>query len=132
MMIRPLSRRALGLMSFAGVAAFTLRAEARQDFNAAAFQQAQAAGRTVIIEVTAPWCPTCRAQKPIIDSLMQSDQFRGALLMSIDFDSQRALLQRFNVRAQSTLIVFKGSEERARSTGETDANAIRALFARGL
>lgn len=126
------SRRALGSMTLAGIAAFAVRAEARQNFDSAAFQQAQAAGRTIILEVTAPWCPTCRAQRPIIDALMQIDPFRGAVLMSIDFDSQRALLQRFNVRAQSTLIVFKGNEERARSTGETDANAIRALFARGL
>jgi thiol-disulfide isomerase/thioredoxin len=129
---RLVSRRTLGLLSLGGVAALATSAQARQNFDDTAFRQAQSAGRTIFIEVSAPWCPVCRAQQPIINSLMQTDQFRNAVLFNIDFDSQRELLRRFNVRQQSTLIVFKGGEERARSTGDTDPGAIRTLFARGL
>ncbi|MGA8990125.1 MAG: hypothetical protein WB500_07050 [Rhodoplanes sp.] len=41
------------------------------------------------------------------------------------------LLQRLQVRAQSTLIVYKGPKEVARSIAETDHRRLRALIAKG-
>jgi thiol-disulfide isomerase/thioredoxin len=38
-------------------------------FDASAFEVAQAAGKPVLVEVTAPWPPTCKAQKPILEKL---------------------------------------------------------------
>ena len=36
-----------------------LDALARQPFDAKAFEQAQAGGKTVLIDVYASWCPVC-------------------------------------------------------------------------
>ncbi len=36
-------------------------------FTLDAFEKAKASGKSIVVEVTAPWCPTCKAQAPIID-----------------------------------------------------------------
>ena len=93
-------------------------------FDGKAFEAAQASGKPVLLEITAPWCPTCRAQKPILEKLGAEQKFAPIVAFTIDFDSQKDLLRKFNVRAQSTLISFKGKQEVARSTGETTEAAI--------
>jgi thioredoxin 1 len=94
-------------------------------FDASAFEAAQPTGKPVLVEVTAPWGSTCRAQKPILERLGTKQKF-SSIAFTIDFDSQKDLLRKFNVRMQSTLISFKGKREVARSTGETSEPAIEA------
>ena len=84
--------------------ALPLAARAAQSFDGKAFGDAQAAGKSILVEVTAPWCPTCAKQKPIIDGL-EADKPR-LMVFNIDFDSAKDLLKRFGVQYQSTLIVF--------------------------
>ena len=104
----------------------------RAPWTDAAFRAAQAAGRPILIEVTAPWCPTCRAQKPHVDAVAADPRMREAVLLSIDFDSQKDALRSLSVRTQSTLIAFNGTQERGRATGITDGAAIRELLLRAL
>lgn len=97
-------------------------------FDAAAFQAAQAAGKPIMVEVHAPWCPVCTKQKPIIDALKKTPEMSDLIIFTVDFDSQKDLLRQFNVQKQSTLIVFNGKAEKARSTGVTDPAEIRSLL----
>ncbi len=128
-----LTRRTLAIFAaLPAIAALPAAAAERQAFSDAVFDAAQAAGRPILIEVTAPWCPTCRAQKPHVDAIAADPRMREAVLLSIDFDSQKDALRRLNVRSQSTLIALRGREERGRSTGVTDGAAIRALLLRAL
>lgn len=128
-----LTRRKLAVLAaMPAVIALPAAAAQRQPFTDAAFEAAQAAGRPILIEVTAPWCPTCRAQKPHVDAVAADPRMREAVLLSIDFDSQKEALRRLNVQRQSTLIALRGREERGRATGITDAAAIRDLLLRAL
>jgi thiol-disulfide isomerase/thioredoxin len=97
-------------------------------FTPAAFDAAQAAGKSIVVEVTAPWCPTCKAQAPIVKSLMDKPDMKGVMLLTVDFDSQKDVVQKLGVRQQSTLIAFKGKAETARSTGDTTPAGIEKLF----
>jgi thiol-disulfide isomerase/thioredoxin len=81
------------------------------------------------VEVTAPWCPVCKAQAPILSRLKGETRFKDLASFTIDFDSQKDLLKKFNVQKQSTLIVFKGKQESGRSTGDTNAGSIERLLA---
>jgi thioredoxin len=100
-----------------------------QPYDAKAFHAAQAAGDTILVHVTAPWCPTCKAQRPIVESI---EKERPSLVVyDVDFDTAKDVLRQFRVQSQSTLIVFKGPKEVARSTGDTDPARLRALVARG-
>jgi thioredoxin-like negative regulator of GroEL len=90
------------------------------------------AGCSVIVEVTAPRCPTCRAQRPHVDATLAAPDMAQALLLAVDFDSQKDALRRLGVRSQSTLIAFKGMEEHGRATGITDPAQFRDLLRRAL
>ena len=103
----------------------TLAADANA-FNAKAFEAAQATGKPILVEITAPWCPTCRAQKPILSELFQRSKFKDLVTFEIDFDTQKDLLRTFKVQSQSTLISFHGTKEVDRSVGETRASVIEA------
>ena len=101
-------------------------------YSQAEFDTAQAAGRPILVEVTAPWCPTCKAQAPILSRLKQDPKFKGLVTFEIDFDSQKDALRKLNVQKQSTLIVFKGKAEVGRSTGDTNAGSIAALLGKAI
>ena len=105
---------------------------AERPFNEAEFDAAQRAGKPVLIAVHADWCPTCRVQEEALWELLARKQFAGISVFRVDFDLQKAALKRFGVRAQSTLIVFKGKKEVARSIAQTDKEAIAADLAKSL
>ena len=104
----------------------------RAPFEAQAFAAAQAAGKPVLVEVTAPWCPTCKAQQPILAELEAAPEHAGLAVFEVDFDSQKDALRALGAQQQSTLIVFKGSEEVGRSVGDTNRDSIAALLAKTL
>ncbi len=126
-----LTKRQL-LTGFACAAALALVSPAfamdKQPFDAKAFEAAQTAGRPILIDVSAPWCPTCKAQAPILQKLTADPKFKNLAVFVVDFDSRKDVLRDFNVRTQSTLIVFKGKQEAGRSTGDTNAASIAALL----
>ena len=103
-------------------------ATAPQPFDDAAFADAQKAGKPIFIAIHASWCPTCKAQKPILSELMAAPKFKELVYFTIDFDSQKDLVRRFGARMQSTLISFKGGMEQGRSVGDTNSGSIAALL----
>jgi len=131
-----LNRRYVFGAVLAIAAAFSLSlfacAKDKTPFDQTAFEAAQTAGKPILIEVTASWCPTCKAQAPILSRLKSKPRFKELISFNIDFDTQKALLRKFGVRTQSTLIVFKGKQETGRSTGDTDPISIEALLAKAI
>ena len=129
-MFGPMNRRVALALVFAASAGAALAQSAAPavKYTQAAFDAAQAAGKPIVVEVTAPWCPTCKAQAPIVNSLMAKPEMKGVMLMTVDFDSQKDVLQKLKVSQQSTLIAFKGKTETARSTGDTTQAGIEKLF----
>ena len=96
-------------------------------FQQPAFEQAQKAGKPILVEIDASWCPTCAQQRPIIAKLQADPAFADLVVMKVDFDAQKDVVRAMGAQMQSTLIAFHGSTERGRSAGVTDAAAIRAL-----
>ena len=130
-----LSRRSmLILAAFATSAVLIVPALAAspKPFNAQAFAEAQTAGRPILIAVHASWCPTCKAQTPILGQLTDAPKFKSLAYFVVDFDSQKDLVQRFGARMQSTLIAFKGASEVGRSVGDTNRTSIAALLDKAL
>jgi thioredoxin 1 len=107
----------------------SLAAQAGQAFNTKAFQQAQTAGNTILVDVTASWCPTCKQQRPIVQEIEKERP--NLVVYEVDFDTAKDVLRRFHVQYQSTLIVFRGANEVDRSTGETEPTRIRELIEKG-
>ncbi len=101
-------------------------------YDAQAFEAAQGEGRPILVQISAPWCPICRAQKPILAALSADPRFKALAVFTIDFDTQRDLVRRFGAQMQSTLIVYKGKTEVARSVGETQPEWIEQLLEKAL
>lgn len=101
-------------------------------FTAEAFKAAQASGSPILIEIHADWCPTCKAQKPILDKLAAEPKFKELKIFRVDFDSMKPQVREFGANMQSTLIVFKGAAEKGRSVGETAEASIAALLDKSL
>jgi thioredoxin 1 len=126
-----LSRRGL-LASFALLASIGAAVAAELPFSQEAFTAAQKAGKPIVVHVYAPWCPTCRAQEPIVQKLESDPKFAGVDAFRVDFDGQKDALKALKANRQSTLIVFKGEKEVGRSVGETSPKAIADLFDKAL
>lgn len=97
-------------------------------FDRARFEQAQAAGRPVVVYFHADWCPVCRVQKPIVDRLAAEPQLKPVTIFVANYDTETALEKTLKVTQQSTFVVFKHGHEVDRSTGQTQAPAIRAIL----
>ena len=107
-------------------------AETVPTFDAKAFADAQKAGRPILVAIHASWCPTCKAQAPILSELRADPKFKDLAYFVIDFDSQKDLVNRFGARMQSTLITFKGDKEEGRSVGDTKRDSIYALVGKSI
>ncbi len=101
-------------------------------YSQAAFDAAMKAGKPILIDVSAPWCPTCKAQAPILSDLAKQSRFKNLVVFNVDFDSQKDALRGLKAQQQSTLIVFKGGTEMGRSVGDTNKASIEALLARAI
>ena len=101
-------------------------------YDQKAFEAAQASNLPILLDVSAPWCPTCKAQKPILEKLTADPAYKELKVFEIDFDSQKDLLRTLRVQSQSTLIVYKGKVEEGRSTGDTAEASIGALLHKSL
>ena len=99
-------------------------------FTQAAFAAAQKDGKPILVDITAPWCPTCKAQRPILESLMADPAYKNLVVYQVDFDTQKDVVRAMGATMQSTLIVFHGGTEKGRSAGDTAPASIQALLAK--
>jgi thioredoxin 1 len=97
-------------------------------FDQAQFDAARAAGKPVAVVFHADWCPTCRAQAPVLKDLAQTPDLKALTLYVANFDTERALKKALNVTQQSTIVVFKNGKEVARSTGDTQKGSLADLL----
>lgn len=108
------------------------RAATEAAFTQAQFEASEQQGRPILIHITAPWCPTCAQQRPVVEKLAADPRFAELIIYNVDFDTQKDVVRAFGAQSQSTLIAFHGKAETARSVGDTDPASITALVGRTL
>jgi thiol-disulfide isomerase/thioredoxin len=126
------TRRTLLAAALFSMTALPVFAAENEPFTPEGFKAAQAAGASILVHIFAPWCPTCKAQHPILEKLENSQKFAKLKVFRVDFDNQKDIVRAFRATMQSTLIVFKGAAETGRSVGDTDAASIAALLDKSL
>jgi thiol:disulfide interchange protein len=119
---------AFGAVLLAPVLTSATWAAAETPFSNEALKKAQAAGRPILVKVHASWCPTCKAQEPILGELTAQPKFKDLAVFRLDFDKQKDELKQLRGQSQSTLIVFKGATETGRSVGDTQKASIASLL----
>ncbi len=117
----------LVLTSLLVVSAMAAQALDIKPYTAAALSQAQKANQPVAVHFHADWCPTCRAQTQVLNGLKTEAGLDMTVLVA-NYDTEKDLKRRFNVRAQSTLVVLRGDKETYRVVGDTSPDGIRGAL----
>jgi len=100
----------------------------KRKFDAAGFRAAQSSNKSILVDISATWCPVCKAQHKVLDALAKRPEFAEIVVFEVDFDSQKDAVKSFNARQQSTLIAFKGAQETRRLVGEIGTESIEVLL----
>lgn len=103
-----------------------------ENYQAGSFAAAQKAGDTIVVDIYATWCPVCKVQAPILDELSEESRFANVRFVRVNFDEEKAFLRAHRIPRQSTVLVFEGSEEIARSIAETNRARLRAVVLKAL
>lgn len=94
-------------------------------YSADALAAAQKAGQPVAVQFYADWCSMCRQQATVLTQLKAEPALKKMTVLVANFDNERDLRKRMNVRTQGTFVVFRGEREEARVVGDTAADKIR-------
>ena len=101
-------------------------------YQADKFTQARAAGKVTAIQFHSGWCPVCVMQERGVRSLQEDKDLAQVTVFQADFTKEDALRKQFNVTSFSTLVIFNGNMERARTTGDFRPEQLKVLFAKAL
>ena len=73
-----LSRRSVvfAAISASGILNAPAFAAETRAYDPGTFAAAQKAGKPTFVAIHASWCPTCKAQKPILSELISASKFR--------------------------------------------------------
>lgn len=116
----------LGLvLGAAGVAAQEPEKEAFTDERFTALQEE---GAVILLDVFADWCPTCAGQQEILAEYQRQNPDAPLHILTIDFDEQKQEVRRFRAPRQSTLILYRGTEQLWFSIAETRQEKIFAAL----
>ena len=117
-------------LAAATVAAAVPASAARvEKFDRAAFTAAKAAGKPVLVDVKAWWCPVCGSQNRTIKAAITGNPtYDKLVIFEINYDTQKADWQALGVHKQGTLIAYKGNREVGRVEFETDKTVINNLL----
>ncbi len=65
--------------------------------------------KPVLVDFYADWCGPCQMLGPILDQL--SKDFKDAVIIKIDVDSNQNLAAKFAVRSIPTMMIFKDGKQ---------------------
>ncbi|EPV3035044.1 thioredoxin family protein [Pseudomonas aeruginosa] len=116
------------LISFALIG----QANAGEPYSQERFDNLQATGDLVLVDINAPWCPTCKKQGEIINRWIEQNPDKSLHVLEVDFDSRKDLVAQFRAPRQSTLLLYKHGEQLWFSVAETRESVISAAIEQGL
>ncbi|MHA1157443.1 MAG: thioredoxin family protein [Alphaproteobacteria bacterium] len=99
-------------------------------FSHAAFTAAQAAGKPILVDISASWCSTCARQEAILGPLTAKPKYSGLVVFEVNYDTQKSVVRELGAQHQSTLIAFRGNQEVGRSVADTNPSSIEAMLDR--
>ncbi|MBL4873442.1 MAG: thioredoxin family protein [Rhodobacteraceae bacterium] len=112
------------------VAAFA--AEDWIDFEPGVIQALLNEGKTVMVDYSAVWCSTCKAQKRVMTDLrtLNPAYNEAMVFVRVDWDDygRHAVTTSRKIPRRSTLIILRGNEELGRIVAGTRVSDIEALM----
>lgn len=104
--------------------AFSASAFEKQPFSEAVFAELQAQNAVIMIDVYAPWCPTCKKQQKLFQQYHEQNPDKPFHVLVVDYDNDKQWVKKFRAPRQSTLLLYKGDKQLWYSVAETRFNVI--------
>lgn len=128
-------RKFLALATGAALLPFAAMAGDTVDYAPGVVQNALNQGKTVLVDYSAVWCPTCRRQHRVLSELRSENPAYDAniLFVRVDWDRYRRaeISTALRIPRQSTLVLLRGNQELGRIVAGTRRNDIRRCSTEG-
>ena len=102
--------------------------EKKTTFNKMSFDKAQSEGKIVIVSSWIKYCSSCASQMKILNQAKNEGKLLDVKFENIEYFSfdvtNKEIANLFNVKFQTTLLIFKDNKELYRSLGETTQELI--------
>ncbi len=95
-----------------------------EPFSNERFAELQADGELVLIDIFAPWCPTCARQHEVLKAYRAAHPGVDLHILSVDYDKDRQYVRQLRAPRQSTLLLYKGETQFWYSVAETREDVI--------
>jgi len=100
----------------------------KEPFSPERFAALQADGELVLVDIFATWCPVCAEQQKVLAAYREANPGVRLHILEVDFDRHKEWVRQFRAPRQSTLILFRGKEQRWYAVAETRREAIFAAL----
>ena len=100
--------------------------EKKTTFTVEAFNEAQKAGKTIVINSWNKSCGTCTRQVKILNQAQKD--FPDVLFLSYEQTKHKDIAKLLNIDFWATIVVYKNSKEVAKEIGVTSKNDIYFLI----
>jgi thiol-disulfide isomerase/thioredoxin len=99
-----------------------------EPFEIERFQELQKADALVLVDIAASWCPTCARQKTLVARYRAEHPDVPLHVLRVDYDYQKEWVRYFKAPRQSTLILYKGTEQVWFAVAETREEVLFQAF----
>ena len=100
--------------------------EKKTNFTVEAFNEAQKAGKTIVINSWNKFCGTCLMQTKILNEAQKD--FPEVVFLSYEQTKHKDIANLLNVEYWATIIIFKNGKEIAKEIGITNKTDIYSLI----
>ena len=110
------------------IANSSISMEKESTFNKKLFDKAQSEGKVVIVSSWIKYCSSCASQMNVLNKAKNEGKLLDIKFDNIEYFSfdvtNKEISNLFNVKFQTTLLIFKNNQEIYRSLGETTEDLI--------
>lgn len=125
-------RTFLALTAALPFAAQPVRAADAAPYSPEAVQAELAAGKTVVLDFSASWCPSCQAQGRSISALRDENPAYAERLafFVVDWDTYKDtdLAKQYGITRRGALVLLKGDQVLAKTDTHSTKDALKAMF----
>jgi thiol-disulfide isomerase/thioredoxin len=98
----------------------------KEPFTQTRFDALQASGAVVLIDIYAPWCPTCKQQQKVFEQFRAANPNKKFTILEVDYDKDKDVVRQFRAPRQSTLLLYRGNKQHWFAVAETRFEVISA------
>ena len=90
-----------------------------EPFSKERFEALQKSNALILVDIYAPWCPTCAAQQEVLDAYQAEHVNANLHRLKVDFDDDKQWVKAFHAPRQATLVLYRGDKQVWFSVAET-------------